>query len=65
MEILNTKGDSDESKFGFCKNQVETRIFFVKTTLVILPIDVGFIETKMALRTTPFETVMTREKKMI
>ena len=39
VNIKNKKEDSDESKRHFNKNQVEVRIFFVKTTLVFLPMN--------------------------
>ena len=46
VNIKNKKEDSDESKGGFCKNQVEVRIFFVKTTLVFLPMNADFKEIR-------------------
>ena len=46
VNIKNKKEDSDESKRHFNKNQVEVRIFFVKTTLVFLPMNADFKEIR-------------------
>jgi len=58
VNIKNKKEDSDESKGGFCKNQVEVRIFFVKTTLVFLPMDAGLKNKNGVENNAIFETVM-------